>query len=67
MERWCKKCKTWEKADEGCGSSGFNKALRMSMLNSHLYAQADRVTKEHTDQAHFVKQAKREQRRVAGS
>lgn len=37
------------------------------MLNNHLYQQADRVTKERTDQAHFVKQAKREAKRVARS
>lgn len=68
----CPNCRTWFPKGEGCltcgyEGSGFNKSLRTAMLNAHLYGEADRVKREHTDSAHFVRQAKREQKRVTGS
>lgn len=63
-EKWCLKCKRWISKGECEHESKFNKALRAAMLNTHLYNQAGRVTKERTDQAHFVKQARREAKRV---
>lgn len=67
-QRYCQKCHLWLTGDQFCPhTSKFNKTLRTAMLNNHLYQQADRVTKERTDQAHFVKQAKREAKRVARS
>lgn len=70
-QMWCKTCRTWFPKGEGCLScgyegSGFNKNLATAKLNAHLYGQAERVTKERTDQAHFVKQAKRELKRATG-
>jgi len=37
------------------------------MLNSHLYAAAERVNNETTTEARFVNEAKREQQRYAGT
>lgn len=70
-QQFCKSCKTWHPKGEGCPTCGyapgFNKALMTGMLNSHLFGQADRVTTEKTDQAHFVREAKKEHKRVTGS
>jgi hypothetical protein len=68
-ERWCKNCKQWVTASEDCPLCGrakerFNKTLYTALLNNHLYASVQRVHKETTDQAHFVKQARIEQARV---
>ena len=66
----CPNCRTWFPKFtecEGCGFSGhgFNKWLRTAQLNGHLFDTQNRVSRERTDQAHFVKQAKIEQARVA--
>lgn len=72
IQMYCKECRTWFLKGESCETcgyrgTGFNKYLRTAELNNHLYGQAERVNKERTDQAHFVRQAKREQKRLAGS
>lgn len=72
MEKWCKTCRTWFPVSEGClvcGYEGekFNKTLMTAKLNSHLFGQAERVHKETTDQGHFLREAKKEQRRFVGS
>lgn len=69
---WCKDCRQWFKKAEGCPDcgyhgEGFNKWLRTAQLNAHLYSAANRVTKEKTDQAHFVREARKEQKRVLGT
>lgn len=69
--KWCQRCKSWFQKHQGCESCGFedhgfNKWLRTAELNAHLYGQANRVIKEKTDQAHFVRQARREAKRVGG-
>lgn len=68
----CPKCRTWFPKHENCetcgfSGHGFNKWLRTAELNNHLYGTQQRVHKEKTDQAHFVREAKKEQKRVAGS
>lgn len=69
--KWCRTCRTWFLVNDGCGcgyeGEDFNKHLRTAELNRHLYGMAQTVKKEHTDSAHFVAQAKREAKRVAGS
>lgn len=67
----CPNCRTWFPKGEGCATcdyagAGFNKVLRTSELNSHLFGMAERANREHTDAAHFVRQAKKEQKRVTG-
>jgi hypothetical protein len=71
-QMWCKECKTWFAKYEGCPGcgyrgTGFNKYLRTAQLNAHLYSTSERVHKEHTDQAHFVRQAKLEQKRFTST
>lgn len=69
--KYCQNCKTWFRKFEFCetcgyAGAGFNKWLRTAQLNAHLYGEAGRVTKERTDQAHFVREAKKEAKRVGG-
>lgn len=68
---WCKDCRQWFAKDDGCPDCGyrarFNKNLYTAKLNAHLYSTVERVSKEKTDQAHFLRQAKREQKRVLGT
>jgi hypothetical protein len=69
-QKWCKSCKLWFNVADGCEQcgyegEGFNKGLATAKLNNHLFEQAHRAKKEHTDAAHFVRAAKAEQRRLA--